>query len=344
MNHETYMRRCIELAKLGEGTTHPNPMVGAVVVEGGEIIGEGWHRKAGTRHAEVHAIESVKDKSRLTNATIYVSLEPCSHYGKTPPCALRIIEEKIPKVVIGTKDPHRAVAGQGIDMLEEKGINVQIGVLQDECVELNRAFFTYHRANRPYITLKWAQTADGFITPSPDNRVPNEPVWITGLRSKQRVHKLRNQVDAILVGGKTVVTDNPSLTTRIWSGSNPQRIIWTNRPVDQRNTVMNDGQSTWIIGPSASSYGYEAPIESWDVHTLHELLFELYERGIVHLLVEGGASTLDKFIEGSFWDEAYVLTGQRRFEAGVAAPHLKDATLMHTEWIDQDIWQTYRRQ
>lgn len=337
------MKRCIELASNGIGRTHPNPMVGSVIVENGEIIGEGWHHKAGEPHAEVNAIASVQDKSRLQTATIYVNLEPCAHYGKTPPCSLKIIEVGIPKVVIGTVDPHSAVAGKGIEMLQEKGIDVEVNVLRDECLELNRAFFTYHQYKRPYITLKFAQSADGFIAPDPKNRNPNQPAWITGELSKQRVHKLRAEVDAILVGGKTVVMDNPSLTTRLWPGTNPQRIVWTNRPIDGRNKVMNDGEPTWVVGPNASDYGYSAPVEGWNTHTAMELAHELFERQIVRLLVEGGSNTIQRFLEDELWDEAFVLTGKNAFEEGTPAPELKDAKLVDTYWVDGDLWQRYIR-
>lgn len=332
------MQRCIELALLGLGRTNPNPMVGAVIVENGEIIGEGWHRKAGEPHAEVNAIESVSDKSRLKNATIYVSLEPCAHYGKTPPCALRILEEGISKVVVGTRDPHKAVSGKGIDMMREKGIEVMVGILEKECQDLNKAFFTFHKENRPYVVLKWAQSTEGYIAPLPSMRVENEPAWITGSKTKQLVHRMRAQADAILVGGKTVVTDNPSLTTRLWDGKDPLRIVWTDRPIDQRNDVMSDGGKTWVIGPNASEYGYKLPIESWDVHSTSELLFELFEKGVMSLMVEGGPQTLEKFIANDLWDEAYVLTGKRSFNNGLPAPKLTNANFKEMYVVDDDIW------
>lgn len=337
------MQRCLELAALGRGKTHPNPMVGSVIVHNDKIIGEGWHHKAGEPHAEVNAITSVKNRELLKESTIYVSLEPCAHYGKTPPCSLRIIEEEIPRVVVATVDPHSAVAGKGIQMLEERGIDVQVGVLQDEARRLNAPFFTFHKEMRPYVTLKMAVSSDGFIAPDSEMRSANEPAWITGYRSKQRVHKLRSEVDAILVGGKTIVMDNPSLTTRLWPGKNPQRIIWTNRPIDQRNIVMNDGKPTWVVGPNASQYGYEHPVQSWDTHSAMELCHDLFEKQITHLLVEGGASTIDKFLEDEVWDEAYVLTGKVAFETGTKAPELKSARLIEEFEIENDIWQRFER-
>lgn len=337
------MQRCLELAALGKGSTYPNPMVGSVIVHNGLIIGEGWHHKAGEPHAEVNAIESVQNKKLLKESTIYVSLEPCAHFGKTPPCSLRIIEEGIPKVVVATVDPHSAVAGKGIEMLREKGVEVRVGILEEEARNLNAPFFTFHKEKRPYVTLKMAVSSDGFLAPDPNTREANEPAWITGYRSKQRVHKLRSEVDAILVGGKTIVMDNPSLTTRLWPGKSPQRIIWTNRPIDGRNTVMNDGNPTWVVGPRASEYGYEAPIETWNTHTAMELLHELFERQITHVLVEGGASTIQKFLEDEVWDEAWILNGKVAFESGIKAPVLESARKVEEFQVDNDLWQRFER-
>lgn len=343
MNHELYMRRCLELASLGRGRTFPNPMVGSVIVHDNVIIGEGWHHKAGKPHAEVNAIESVRDKSLLKHSTLYVSLEPCSHFGKTPPCALRIIEEEIPKVVVATTDPHSAVAGKGIQMLRDKGIDVTVGILEKEAQELNVVFFTNHLHKRPYVTLKMAVSSDGFIAPDPAERNPNEPAWITGYRSKQKVHKLRSEVDAILVGGKTIVMDNPSLTTRLWPGNDPQRVVWTNRPIDSRNIVMRDGKPTWIVGPNAKDYGYPSPIEAWNTHSAMELLQSLYQRGICHLLVEGGAATIQRFLEDEVWDEAFILKGKVAFGSGTHAPVLNPFQFIEESQVDQDLWQRFRR-
>ena len=231
--HQKYINRCIQLAKNGLGTTYPNPMVGSVIVYNDEIIGEGWHQKAGESHAEVNAINSVKDKSLLSKSTIYVSLEPCSHFGKTPPCCDLIIKNNIPNVVIGTVDPFAKVAGNGIKKLLEAGKNVTIGILEDECNDLNKRFFTFHTKKRPYIILKWAESADGFIAPSSKDK--KEPVWITNEISRQLVHKWRSEEQAILVGTQTVLDDNPSLTTRDWFGKNPIRIV-----LDQNNKISKE--------------------------------------------------------------------------------------------------------
>ena len=231
--HEKYIKRCIELAKNGLGTTYPNPLVGSVIVYNKEIIGEGWHQKAGDGHAEVNAINSVKNKSLLSKATIYVSLEPCSHFGKTPPCCDLIIANDIPNVVIGTIDPFAKVAGNGIKKLLEAEKNVTIGILEDECNELNKRFFTFHTKKRPYIILKWAESQDGFIAPL--KREKQESVWITNEFSRQLVHKWRSEEEAILVGTNTVMEDNPTLTVRDWIGTNPIRIV-----LDQNNRITKE--------------------------------------------------------------------------------------------------------
>ena len=221
--HEKYIKRCIELAQNGLGTTYPNPMVGSVIVHKNKIIGEGWHKKSGEAHAEVNAINSVKDESLLKDATIYVSLEPCSHFGKTPPCSDLIIAKEIKRVVIGTMDPFAKVAGRGIKKLMDAGCEVKVGILEDECLELNKSFFTFLKKQRPYIILKWAQTEDGFI--APENREGKRPVWITNKYSGQLVHKWRSEEAAILVGTNTVLKDNPSLNVRKWTGKSPIRIV-----------------------------------------------------------------------------------------------------------------------
>ncbi len=233
MNHEIYMQRCLELAQNGLGSTYPNPMVGSVIVYRGTIIGEGWHRKAGEPHAEVNAINSVKNKVLLAKSTIYVSLEPCSHFGKTPPCSDLIILHKIPSVIIGTVDPNEKVAGKGIEKLQKAGIKVKVGILEKQCKELNKRFFTFHTKERPYIVLKWAESSDGFISPS--NKKEQKPIWITTVYSRQIVHKWRTEEQAILVGTKTVLDDNPQLNARDWFGKNPIRII-----LDRSGKISND--------------------------------------------------------------------------------------------------------
>ena len=223
--HEKYLKRCIDLAKNGLGKTYPNPMVGSVVVLNDKIIGEGWHKKAGEDHAEVHAINSVRDKSLLQEATIYVNLEPCSHYGRTAPCSNLIVEKGIRNVVIGVIDSNSKVKGKGISYLKKSGCNVTLGILEKECLELNKRFFTFHRRRRPYIMLKWAKTADGFMDKIRDKNSENTPNWITNQYSQQLVHKMRTVEQSILVGTRTALNDNPKLNARSWEGNNPIRIV-----------------------------------------------------------------------------------------------------------------------
>ena len=326
-NHEYFIARCIELAKNGFGTTYPNPMVGSVIVYDGQIIGEGWHRKAGEAHAEVNAIRSVKDPSVLDKATIYVSLEPCSHFGKTPPCCDLIIENKIPNVVIGTVDSNIKVAGNGIKRLKEAGANVIVGILEKECHELNQRFFTFHEKKRPYIILKWAQTQDGFIAPL--EKKEQKPVLITNPYSRQLVHKWRAEEQAILVGTQTVIDDNPQLNTRDWKGNNPIRVV-----IDQNNRVPKtahvfDNQLKTIV---FSKYNVMLASENiiyesidFQQNIAQQILERLYQHQIQSIIIEGGAQTLQTFIDANLWDEARVFIGNSQFGNGTKAPILNTA-------------------
>lgn len=322
--HEFYMQRCIELAKNGLGSTYPNPLVGSVIVYDGKIIGEGWHRKAGESHAEVNAVNSVKDKSLLQKATIYVSLEPCSHFGKTPPCCDLIITNKIPNVVIGTIDPFAKVAGNGIKRLIEAGKNVTVGILEDECNELNKRFFTFHQKKRPYIILKWAESTDGFIAPLTKDE--QKPVWITNQYSRQLVHKWRTEEQAILVGTQTILDDNPKLNARDFYGCNPIRI-----GIDKLGKITNeyaikDGTQKTIILTESNyltknqSISYKNSI--FDTHFLKNTLDFLYNENIQSLIIEGGSKTLQSFINENLWDEARVFIGNETFKKGIIAPKL----------------------
>ena len=323
-NHEDYIARCIELAKNGFGTTYPNPMVGSVIVYNGEIIGEGWHQKAGEPHAEVNAIRSVNDPSLLDKATIYVSLEPCSHFGKTPPCCDLIIKNKIPNVVIGTVDSNIKVAGNGIKRLQEAGANVIVGVLEKECYELNQRFFTFHEKKRPYIILKWAETQDGFIAPL--QKEEQKPVWITNLNSRQLVHKWRTEEQAILVGTQTVIDDNPQLNARDWVGNNPIRVV-----IDQNNRIPKtahvfDNQIKTIVfsnkksTPSLENTFFE--VIDFQQNIAQQIVDKLFQHQIQSVIIEGGAQTLQTFIDANLWDEARVFIGNCTFEKGVKAPIL----------------------
>lgn len=322
--NETYIKRCIELAKNGLGTTYPNPMVGSVIVANGKIIGEGWHKKAGEPHAEVHAINSVKDKSQLKEATIYVSLEPCSHFGKTPPCADLIVRSEIPRVVIGTVDPNHQVAGKGIERLEKAGIEVTVGILEKECQELNKRFFTFHNQKRPYIILKWAESQDGFVAPisKPDHE--RSPIWITNSYSRQLVHKWRSEEQAILVGTQTVLADNPKLDTRDWHGQNPTRIIIDREErLPEESFVLDQSVATLIFTSKKHNINKEnCTFETLDFNQdiVPQLLQSLYEHRLQSVIIEGGTTTIQHFIDLNLWDEARIFIGAISFHAGTKAP------------------------
>ena len=334
---EIYIKRCIELAKNGLGTTYPNPMVGSVIVYNNEIIGEGWHRKSGEPHAEVNAINSVKDNSLLAKATIYVSLEPCSHYGKTPPCCDLIIKHKIPNVVVGAIDPNSKVSGTGIKRLQENGANVTIGVLEKECNELNKRFFTFHQKKLPYIILKWAESQDGFIAPLTKDK--KEPVWISNEYSRQLVHKWRSEEQAILVGTKTVLDDNPKLDVRDWTGENPIRIVLDKSDRINQSYYVKDGQIKTIIITEQENLTfsenciYENAI--FDVKLTKTIADISYKYGIQSILIEGGKQTLQSFIDDNLWDEARVFIGNSHLKSGIKAPILNGNFQVKTIKDDQ---------
>jgi diaminohydroxyphosphoribosylaminopyrimidine deaminase / 5-amino-6-(5-phosphoribosylamino)uracil reductase len=342
--HEFYMKRCIELAKNGLGTTYPNPMVGSVIVHNGKIIGEGWHKKAGEPHAEVNAVNSVKDKSLLKEATIYVSLEPCSHFGKTPPCCDLIIANKIPNVVIGTIDPFAKVAGNGVKKLIESGKNVTIGILEDECNELNKRFFTFHQKKRPYIILKWAETADGFIAPI--SKTEKSPVWITNSYSRQLVHKWRTEEQAILVGTNTVLEDNPKLDARDFKGNNPIRIVWDkSNKITEEFHIKNGIISTFFLTESKNltekqNIYYKNTI--FDTLLAKRTLDILYKENIQSVIVEGGSQTLQTFIDANLWDEARVFLSENTFNQGVIAPKLPKNRILTSLLIKKDQLKLFR--
>lgn len=321
-SHETYIKRCIELAKNGLGTTYPNPLVGSVIVHNGKIIGEGWHRKSGESHAEVIAIDSVKNKELLKESTIYVSLEPCSHFGKTPPCADLIIQHKIPRVVIGTIDPFAKVCGSGIAKLKKSGIKVEVGFLENECRELNKRFFTFHQKKRPYIILKWAQTQNGFIAPL--QKKETKPVWISNEFSRQLVHKWRAEEQAIMVGTNTVLQDNPRLDIRSWTGENPIRIVLDRElKITSGFSVYDKSVKTIFITEKERLSEHENQVfEKIDFNKNVNIgiLDVLYKHQIQSVIIEGGAVLLESFIKNDLWDEARVFTSDLSFEKGIKAP------------------------
>lgn len=310
-DHHTYIKRCIEIAKNGLGTTRPNPMVGCVIVYKNTIIGEGFTSKYGSNHAEVNAIASVADKSLLKNATLYVTLEPCSHYGKTPPCSNLIIEHQIPNVVIGCIDDNKKVAGKGIELLKKNGINVIVGVLEKECKKHHKRFFTFHNKKRPYIILKWAETQDGFIAPL--SKEEKKPIWITNNFSKQLVHKWRAEEQAILVGTNTVLQDNPNLTTRNWTGNNPIRIV-----IDKEEKLSNNLS---VFNNKSKTIRITKKDINFSKNIAEQICTFLYTKGINSVIIEGGSKTLQTFINENLWDEARVFTGNVSFKKGIKAPN-----------------------
>lgn len=324
------MTRCLQLAKRAKGYVSPNPMVGAVIVCDGKIIGEGFHQQYGKAHAEVNAINSVKNKELLKNATLYVSLEPCSHYGKTPPCAQLIIDNEIPRVVVAMLDPYPKVAGRGIRMLEETGVNVTLGVLEDEARELNKDFICSQLKKRPYVYLKWAQTKDGFIDKERGKKDPKIPTPISNDFTMMMVHKLRSEVAAIMIGTNTAIVDNPSLTTRLWAGHSPVRIVIDRLlKIPANYTILNNEVDTIVFTEQPSrAEGKTRWIQIlFDEKLLINILAELNKLNVNSLLVEGGASLLQSFINQGLWDEAFVEIADREFSKGVAAPNIgKDPT------------------
>ena len=322
--NEKYIRRCIELARNGLGTTYPNPLVGSVIVYDGKIIGQGWHKKSGEPHAEVNAVKAVKDKSLLKKATIYVSLEPCSHFGKTPPCCDLIIKNNIPNVVIGTVDPNVKVAGNGIKKLIEAGIHVTVGVLEEECNALNKRFFTFHKKKRPFIVLKWAESQDGFIAPT--EKLEKKPVWITNQYSRQLVHKWRTEEQAILVGTQTAIDDNPKLNARDWSGKNPIRlVIDQNNRIEKNNHIFDNQAVTIVFSKSIDTIKKENTIFEildFEKNIAEQIVQILYQHQIQSVIIEGGRQTLQTFIDANLWDEARVFVGSIKFKEGTQAPTL----------------------
>lgn len=320
--HEIYMNRCLQLAKNGLGTTYPNPLVGSVIVHNGKIIGEGWHKKAGEPHAEVNAINSVKNKELLSESTIYVNLEPCSHFGKTPPCANLIIEYKIPKVVIGCMDSFSEVAGKGIEKLTNAGCEVILNVLEKECLAINKRFFTFHNKKRPYIILKWAETADGFIAPL--QNTTKKSIAISNTYSRQLVHKYRTEEQAILVGTNTVLHDNPNLDARDWFGNNPTRII-----IDRTNKIPTDFHIKNQKNPTIIFTEEENCVNSknclyefsiFDTHLILNILNYLYTKNIQSIIIEGGSKTLQQFMDSNLWDETRVFSSENNLIEGIKIP------------------------
>ena len=342
--HEIYMNRCLELAALGARNVAPNPMVGCVIVHNDKIIGEGHHEKYGEAHAEVNAIQSVKDKSLLIESTLYVSLEPCAHQGKTPPCADLIIKHQLKRVVICNTDPFSEVNGKGIKRLEQAGIEVHIGILESDGKWLNRRFFTFHEKKRPFIILKWAQTIDGFIDRdrSPDDQEP--PLKITTNESNKLVHKWRTEEAAILVGKNTALLDDPRLTARHWSGKNPLRLVIDPQlQLPSTLRMFNDEYDTWVYNARKAYCEKNICFEKINdpAEFPHEIVNHLYSSHIQSVIIEGGKNTLERFFDAGLWDEARIFTNPMRIGKGIHAPQFIGSEI-DRKHIGEDLLQIYQ--
>lgn len=335
---EQMMKRCIELAANGLGMTYPNPVVGCVIVRNGQIISEGWHQKAGEAHAEVNAVNKIKDKEILKECEIYVSLEPCSHFGKTPPCSDMIVRCGFNRVIVGISDPNSKVNGQGIKRMRAAGIEVKIGVLENECAELNKRFFCFHQKKRPYIILKWAKTADGFM--AADNHVQK---WITNPYSIQLVHLWRSQEQSVLVGYNTATIDNPQLNLRLWSGNQPIRaVIDRDLSLDQKLHLIDGSQKTIIFSEVVDSSRPDIIQLKFDENLEESILDELYKSGLQSVIIEGGRKTLDGFINKGLWDEAKIFSSSESWGSGIKAPRI-DGKLTDQKMIGSDRLEIFRK-
>ena len=325
---EIFMHRCIELAQKGLGNTYPNPLVGCVIVKNDEIIAEGWHKKAGSLHAEVDAIQKVTNKSILTECTLFVNLEPCSHFGQTPPCSNLIIEMGIPNVVIGCQDSNEKVSGKGIKKLIEAGCNVITGVLEKESKTLNQRFFTFHEKKRPYIILKWAESKDGFMAPKKSEK----DYWLTHAHSRQRVHQWRSEEQAILLGSQSVINDNPNLSTRLWYGKNPIRFAIDPNQRIPKNSNLKDGKiKTFFMVNENSNRKNDNNIISDE-----EILKSLYKKNIQSVIIEGGSKTLKFFIQNKIWDVARVFKTDKNLDYGLKSPKVQGELKSRTK-IQNDV-------
>jgi len=324
--HHKYMQRCLQLATLGLGKAQPNPMVGCVIVHNDKIIGEGYHKQFGKAHAEVNAIKSVKQKELLRESTLYVNLEPCSHYGKTPPCTDIIIKNNIPNVVIGMADPNTSVHGNGRDVLKKHGTEVSIGVLEKECKQLNKRYLTFIKEERPYIILKWAQSVDGFISKAPGQWKKSEKnriYWISNTLSRVYVHKWRTEEQAIMIGTNTAKLDDPKLNVRGWKGTNPVRVVM-DRDLRLPKTLNLFKKDVRTLVFTEKNKKAEKNLEyikiNFSKNPLQQILNHLYSINIQSVIIEGGQQLLQSFIENNLWDEARVFIGQTPIGGGLEAP------------------------
>lgn len=341
MMHEAYMRRCLQLAEMGKGNVSPNPMVGAVLVHQGRVIGEGWHKEYGKAHAEVNCIESVAEVDRhlIPDSTMYVSLEPCAHHGKTPPCADRLVKERVKEVIVCNPDPFEKVGGRGMQILHDNNIITTTGILDKEGRWLNRRFFCVQENKRPYIILKWAQSANGKFAPYGNRRYQ-----ISNAYSSSVVHKWRTEEDAIMVGTNTALADDPQLTSRLWDGKNPLRVVIDRSLILPTNLkLFNRETDTWVVNDVKEEEGNNLQYIhlNFDEYLLDNLLQRLYDAKVQSLIVEGGAKLLNTFIDKGLWDEARVITGNKVIEHGIAAPVLTNATTAFETELEEDALQVY---
>ncbi len=337
--HDFYMLRCLELAMLGCGNVAPNPMVGSVIVCNQKIIGEGYHKAYGEAHAEINALSSVANKNLLPQSTLYVNLEPCSHFGKTPPCCDAIIAHKIPKVIIANIDPNRLVRGKGIEKLKNAGIEVITDVLVNEGLALNKRFFTFQTRSRPYIIIKWAQTEDRFVDIIRNNTNRQQPTWITNNDARMLVHKWRAEEQAIMVGTNTAFLDNPKLNVRDWVGKNPLRIVIDRSLRLPSNLYLFDGSISTIVFtqrevPEHNIANLEYVTITFDEYLPEHILGELIRRQVQSVIIEGGTKLINSFLEANLWDEARVFTGNKYFGDGVVAPKMNCAPTTTEVWDD----------
>lgn len=334
---EKYMWRCLQLARKGLGKTKNNPLVGCVIVHNDRIIGEGYHRKIGEAHAEVNAINSVSDSSLLKDATIYVSLEPCSHYGKTPPCAELIAGKKIPRVVIAVTDPNNKVAGRGIQMLKDAGATVKVGVLEKEAKQINQPFFVNQIEKRPYIILKWAQTKDGFI----DNERESSdlpPLQISNSITQSIVHKIRSYNMGIMVGTNTAIKDNPTLSTRKWYGDNPVRIVIDRTGKLPKDSNLFNKNTPTIVFTELSSYptieNVTCIVINFCEDVIEQILAKTFEHNIATVMIEGGNILISSFVESNIWDEAFIEVADIKIGRGIRAPIVRGTLINAKKYIE----------
>jgi len=323
--HHLFMRRSFELAAMAKGRVAPNPMVGAVLVHQGRVIGEGYHKAFGGPHAEINCLDAVlpEDQKYIAQSTLYVNLEPCAHFGKTPPCALRLAREKVHEVIICNTDPFEKVSGKGLDILRTAGISTETGFLENEGLWLNRRFFCFHQQKRPYIILKWAQTSQGFMAPSDRSRFQ-----LSNQHSQQLVHKWRTEEAAILVGTTTGLQDNPKLSARLWKGPQPLRIVLDRQLKIPHSHHLFDGTTrTWIVNETKHKEDGETVYVQLDFAKtiLPQLMSKLHEHNILSLIVEGGAALLKSFTDQNLWDEARIFETENVLSEGIKAPSLQHA-------------------